>query len=76
MKVDPLDILSVAFPYPEMDEEFQEDEEIDEGGQQEEEQTDGTEEKDERDDEKARESKKNAQTEGEILQVRLKSFWR
>ena len=70
MKVDPLDILSVAFPYAEIDEEFQEDDEIDEGEQQEEEiPTVDTLEKNKgwQDNEKGQMSKKDDRTESEIL---------
>lgn len=72
--MDPLDVLSVAFPFAELDDEFQEDDDVEEGvqidddveGEEEEERT-----VDKEVSESGRENRKREDTENEHLQVRI-----
>lgn len=67
LKVDPLDVLSVAFPFAELDDEFQEDDDVEEGVQID----DDVEEEEPTVDKEVsgRENKQREDTENEHLQV-------
>lgn len=74
MKVDPLDVLSVAFPFAELDDEFQEDDDVEDGVQVDEEEEEEERIVDKEVSESGRENRKREDAENEQFQVR-KQFY-